>query len=578
MLKVLRLLFPFKRAIFLGILSLILVDAAQLVIPLVIREAVDTLAEGTATMPLIRTLALIVLGLVVIIATFRFLWRYFLIGSARRAEKDLRYRLYKHLINLDLPFFHKHRTGDLMAHLTNDIDAVRMACAFGVVGFLDIVVYAIFSLSAMFYISPRLTLLAVIPLPIISVLVWGGGRLIHRLFREVQATFSSLTEAVRESISGIRVIKVFNAYQGEEKHLRKLSWKYFQKNIDLVKVFGLMFPAVSFIGGIATAIVLYAGGSRVILGEISLGDFVAFTTYLSMLIWPMIAIGWVVNVFQRGSASMDRINELLSKKPLIVSGKIKRSVDGYIEFRDLSFSFNGKRALNHINIEIEPGQFVGIVGLTGSGKSTLVRLIPRLLDPPPLALFLDGFDVREYDLTSLRRSIGYVPQDPILFSTTIRENLLLGTPPDHEPPDEILLETLEKVKILNEVLEFPDGLDTMVGERGVTLSGGQRQRLALARAIITQPQILILDDAFSSVDSATEVKIVENLQDFFHTRTTILVTHRLTSVTNASRIFVMDDGRVIEEGTHHELLQRQGFYAKLYNLQRIAGLTHESTK
>ena len=578
MLKVLKLLFPFKRAIILGILSLILVDAAQLVIPLIIRHAVDTLAEGTATMSLIRNLAVIVLGLVVIIATFRFLWRYFLIGSARRAEKDLRYRLYKHLINLDLPFFQNHRTGDLMAHLTNDIDAVRMACAFGVVGFMDIVVYAVFSLSAMFYISPRLTMLAVIPLPIISILVWGGGKLIHRLFREVQATFSSLTEAIRESISGVRVIKVFNAYEGEEKHLRKLSWKHFRKNIDLVKVFGLMFPAVSFIGGIATAIVLYAGGSRVILGEISLGDFVAFTTYLSMLIWPMIAIGWVVNVFQRGSASMDRINDLLSQRPVITSGKISKPVQGYIEFRDLSFSFNGKRALKNINLGIEPGQFIGIVGLTGSGKSTLVKLIPRLIDPPPHTLFLDGYDVREYDLTSLRSSIGYVPQDPLLFSTTIRENLLLGFPPDKELPEKVLLETLEKVEILDEVLEFPDGLDTMVGERGVTLSGGQRQRLALARAIITQPQILILDDAFSSVDSATEVKIVENLQDFFHTCTTVLVTHRLTSVTNASRIFVMDDGKVIEEGTHDELLRKQGFYAKLFNLQRIAGLAHESAR
>lgn len=578
MLKVLKLLFPFKRAIILGILSLILVDAAQLVIPLIIRHAVDTLAEGTATMSLIRNLAVIVLGLVVIIATFRFLWRYFLIGSARRAEKDLRYRLYKHLINLDLPFFQNHRTGDLMAHLTNDIDAVRMACAFGVVGFMDIVVYAVFSLSAMFYISPRLTMLAVIPLPIISILVWGGGKLIHRLFREVQATFSTLTEAIRESISGVRVIKVFNAYEGEEKHLRKLSWKYFRKNIDLVKVFGLMFPAVSFIGGIATAIVLYAGGSRVILGEISLGDFVAFTTYLSMLIWPMIAIGWVVNVFQRGSASMDRINDLLSQRPVITSGKISKPVQGYIEFRDLSFSFNGKRALKNINLGIEPGQFIGIVGLTGSGKSTLVKLIPRLIDPPPHTLFLDGYDVREYDLTSLRSSIGYVPQDPLLFSTTIRENLLLGFPPDKELPEKVLLETLEKVEILDEVLEFPDGLDTMVGERGVTLSGGQRQRLALARAIITQPQILILDDAFSSVDSATEVKIVENLQDFFHTCTTVLVTHRLTSVTNASRIFVMDDGKVIEEGTHDELLRKQGFYAKLFNLQRIAGLAHESAR
>lgn len=576
MLKVLKLLFPFKRAIFLGILSLILVDAAQLLIPLVIRYAVDALAEGKATMPLIRKLAFIVLGLVAIIATFRFLWRYFLIGSARRAEKDLRYKLYKHLINLDFPFFHKHRTGDLMAHLTNDIDAVRMACAFGVVGFLDIIVYAIFSLSAMFYISPRLTLLAVIPLPIISILVWGGGKLIHRLFRDVQATFSNLTEAIRESISGVRVIKVFNAYQGEEKHLRRLSWQYFKKNIDLVKVFGLMFPAVSFIGGIATAIVLYAGGSRVILGEISLGDFVAFTTYLNMLVWPMIAIGWVVNVFQRGSASMDRINELLNKKPSIISGKVSKPIIGYIEFRNLSFNYNGKKTLNQINIGIEPGQFVGIVGLTGSGKSTLVRLIPRLLDPPPHSLFLDGYDVREYDLTTLRNSIGYVPQDPLLFSTTIRENLLLGIPPNSKPPDSILLDTLEKVEVLKEVLEFPDGLDTVVGERGVTLSGGQRQRLALARAILTQPKILILDDAFSSVDSVTEIKIVENLSEFFHTRTTILVTHRLTSVTNSNRIFVMDAGKVIEEGTHHDLLQKQGFYAKLYNLQRIAGITHES--
>ncbi len=572
--RVLRLLLPFKKAIALGVLTLMVVDAAQLVIPLIIRRAIDELVLREEVQPRIRFYALLILGLAGVIATFRFLWRYLIIGSARKAERNLRNRLYQHFLTLDTPFYHRHRTGDLMAHTTNDIDAVRMACAFGVVGFMDILVYSIFAISAMVYIAPKLTLIALIPLPVITVLVWGGGRLIHRRFRQVQEAFSALTEAVREAIAGIRVLKVFNAYPGELRHLRDQSWAYVRQNLDLVKITGLLFPAVTFIGGLATAIVLYAGGSRVILGEISLGDFVAFTTYLGMLIWPMMAIGWVVNVFQRGAASMERIENLLSQKPIIVDGPVEAEIHGKIEIRGLTFAYQDKPVLEDVSLSAEPGQRIGIVGLIGSGKSTLVKMIPRILDPPKGTVFVDDREIHEYKLKALRRAVGYVPQEPLLFSATIRENLCLGIPDDELPEDEVLWDVLEKVEIADEIASFPEGLDTLVGERGVMLSGGQRQRISLARALLTHPKILILDDAFSAVDTSTEQRIIRNLEDFLRARTTIIVTHRLSSVLTADRIYVFDAGRIIEEGTHEELVARQGFYAQIYALQKMMEVDH----
>ncbi|HIE47459.1 TPA: ABC transporter ATP-binding protein, partial [Candidatus Bipolaricaulota bacterium] len=545
----------------------LLVDMAQLVTPLIIRAAVDDLVLGVGEH--LPRYAMYLVGIAGTVLVFRFLWRYFLFGAGRKIERDLRNRLFGHLLTLSPSFYARHSTGDLMAHATNDLEAVRRACGMGVLLAADTLIMVSFALAAMIGISPRLTLLAFIPLPFLTLVVLGFGRLIHRRFEQVQASFARLTERVREALSGIRVIRAFAREGGMGRAFAEDNLEYIRLNMALVRVWGVFRPLIGLLAGLGTGIVLWFGGRAVLTASISLGDFVAFTSYLGMLIWPMMALGWIVNLLQRGAASMGRIQVLFSAQPDIKSPPRPKPFprSHRIELRKLSFAYPGEErpVLREISVTVEEGMTLGIVGLTGSGKSTLVRLIPRLYDPPPGTLLLGGVDIRELNLTELRGAIGMVPQDVFLFSATLRENIAFGRP---EATDEEVWQAARLAGLAEEIASFPDGLDTLVGERGIALSGGQRQRVGIARALILDPPILILDDVLSSVDARVEEEILGNLKGVLARRTAIVVAHRISAVRDADWIIVLQDGEILEQGDHRRLVAQGGLYARLHELQQ----------
>jgi ATP-binding cassette subfamily B multidrug efflux pump len=555
-----------RRRILAGLAALLIVDVLQLFIPRVIKYAVDDLTSGTVPHFRLLVYGLEVLLLALGIGGLRYVWRYFLLGAARRIEKTLRDRLFIHLQALSPSYFSRTKIGDLMAHATNDIEAVRMSLSMGVVFLVDTIILGVLTIFFMIYINPRLTLYAILPMPLITLITLFFSQAIHHRFEVVQKTFASLTERVREAVAGIRVIKAYVLEEKEREKLSQLSRDYIQKNLNVVKVWGMFFPIILFFSNLSMAIVLYVGGRLTILQSISTGDFVAFMSYLGLLTWPMMALGWAVNMIQRGSASLERLNRIFAEAPEIhdASGGIRSGLlKGRIEIRGLSFipRNDGNPLLRDVHVTVEKGERLVVVGRTGAGKTIFCNLVARVLESPRGHLFFDGVEIHEIPLEVLRRSIGYVPQDTFLFSDTIRENIAFGK---LDASDEEIEGAARLAQVYDEIMGFPEGMNTMVGEKGITLSGGQRQRVAIARTVLMDPPIFILDDALSSVDIQTEEQILEGLEKFIKGKTSILITHRIAPLRRADRIVVLEEGKVAETGNHKTLLSKGGIYTELY--------------
>jgi ATP-binding cassette, subfamily B, multidrug efflux pump len=563
----------YRRAYTWGALVTVLSSAVWVFFPRVIGLAIDDLNRGVTRNKILLYASLLV-AIAVLKGIFLFFTRWILIGISRDIEFDLRNDLFRHLEKQPAEYYQQRRTGDIMARMTNDLNAVRMLLGPGIMYSANTVLFSVFALYFLLRISPMLTLAALVPLPLASILVQFMGRRIHERFERIQAMFSDISAQAQENFSAARIIRAFAQEDAQVKAFERSNREYIRRGLRLVQLMGMLWPTLELILGLAMVIVLYVGGHQVLAHRISVGNFTAFMTYLLMLTWPIIAVGWVVNLFERGTASVTRIQELLDEKPSIDDRATApdlaqiTSIDGNIEFRNLSFTYAGtdSEVLHNINLKIPAGSSLALVGPTGAGKSTLVSLIPRLCDAPDGTVLIDDRSVRQYPLDRLRENIGFVPQETFLFSETIRENILFGAA---QASRDEMLSAAEAAHIRQEFEEFPHGFETLVGERGLTLSGGQKQRSALARALVRNPRILILDDALASVDTYTEERILEELRRRMEGRTTILISHRVSTVRNADRIAVLAAGRIAELGTHDELLERDGYYASLYEKQRL---------
>jgi ATP-binding cassette subfamily B protein len=580
MLRKLQPLFPYlrryRKGFFWGGVSVVLSNLIWIFFPQVIRIAIDDLNQGVTERKIWLYAGLLV-AVSLAKGIFLFLTRWIIIGISRDIEFDLRNDLFLQLEKQSAAYYQQHRTGDIMARMTNDLNAVRMLLGPAIMYSANTVLFSLGALYFLIKISPFLTLVALVPMPLASVLVQTMGRKIHERFERIQAMYSDISAQAQENFSGARLVRAFAQEEAQIAAFEKSNQEYIRRGLRLVQLMGMLWPTLEFILGLALAITLLVGGHEVLSHRISVGDFVAFNTYMLMLTWPVIALGWVVNIFQRGTASVVRIDELLKATPSIDDRDADHSIPehqkllGEIEFRNLNFSYKGENGhpvavLHNISLRIPAGSSLALVGPTGSGKTTLVNLIARVYDTEPGSILIDGRSVREYPLDVLRANIGFVPQETFLFSETIRENIAFGVP---QATEDAILRAAEAAHIRKEFEEFPRGFETVVGERGVTLSGGQKQRTSLARAILRNPSILILDDALASVDTYTEERILEELRRVMEGRTTILISHRISTIRHADQIAVLVNGRILELGTHEELLVRNGHYASLFQKQLL---------
>lgn len=560
----------YKKRYLIGILFLILVDIFQLIPPKILGNLTDRLTFGNANVNLIIKSIVYILILAVLMSIGRFMWRIYINGTSRMIEYDIRNQFFIHLQKMSTNFYNKNKTGDLMALATNDLNAVRMALGPGVIMFFDAIVLTIATLIIMFSINAKLTIISLIPLPFIAITSSKFGRKIHKRFTKVQRCFSKLTDVVQENFSGIRIIKSFVQEEKEFERFAKENENNFQANMKFIRIWGIFSPLIEFISSLSFVILVALGGVFVLYGDISVGEFIAFNMYLGNLVWPMMAIGWVINNLQRGFASLERIEEILRQEPEIVDRNVEdiKSLKGDICIKNLTFKYPGAKhnALEDINITIKEGETLGILGKTGSSKSTLINLLLRLYNVPDNKIFIGKNDINKIPLQTLKERIGFVSQDPFLFSTTVGENINFAF---EELDMDRVLDASKNADIYDNIIDFKYGFETIVGERGATLSGGQKQRVSIARALIKNPEILILDDCLSAVDAKTEVKILENLKKIMKSKTSIIISHRISAIEEADQIIVLDEGKIVQKGNHKELKEQQGIYKEIYEKQQI---------